>query len=172
MVPTWDLVLLIFFAASLIYGFLMGKEKVIVTLLGAYVGLVVANQWADSALGWLTNQSSPVIDNEWVSGNVSVFMVKVTLFIISILVIALCSGLAVHSFIGGNGVIGLVAQLVYSLMSAALIATSIISFLPEDSMGQLTDGSVVAAALINYYDWLLILPVILMLVAGWWARRD
>jgi len=173
MVLTWDLVLIVFFVASIIYGFLMGREKIIVTLLGAYVGLVIANQWAGSALGWLTDQStSPVISGEWVSGNISIFAVKVFLFIGSLLIIALSSGLAVNSFVGGSSMMGLVIQLGYSLLSAALIAASIIQFLPDDSKNQLLEGSSIASILIGYYAVFLFMPVALMLVGGFLSRRE
>ncbi len=173
MVLTWDLVLIVFFSASIVYGFLMGREKIVVTLLGAYVGLVIANQWAGSALGWLTDQSaSPVIDGEWVSGNISIFAVKVFLFIASILIIALSSGLAVNSFIGGNSMMGLMIQLGYGLLGAALIAASIIQFLPNESRNQLLEGSSIASVLISYYAVLLFAPVALMLVGGFLSRRE
>lgn len=173
MVLTWDLVLIVFFVASIIYGFLIGREKIIVTLLGAYVGLVIANQWAGNALGWLTDQStSPAIDGEWISGNISIFAIKVGLFIASLLIIALCSGLVVQSFMGGNGLMGLMVQLGYSLLSAALIAASIIQFLPEESKNQLVEGSGIASLLISYYAVILFMPVMLMLVGSFLSRRD
>lgn len=171
MVPTWDLVLLVFLGASLVYGFLMGQEKVIITLLGTYVGLVVANQWAASALGFLAGQSSSVLSSEWISGNVSIFTAKVILFTVTLLIIAMCGGLVTHSFMGG-GLMGLFIQLSYSFLSAALIASSILQFLPEDTKNQITEGSFIAAPLINYYSWWLVLPVLLIALTGFLARKE
>jgi len=171
MVPTWDLVLLVFLGASLVYGFLMGQEKVIITLLGAYVGLVVANQWATSALGFLAGQSSPVLSNEWISGNISVFTTKVILFTVTLLIIAICGGLVTHSFMSG-GLIGLFIQLGYSFLSAALIASSVLQFLPEDTKNQITEGSFIVAPLIHYYSWWLVLPVLFIAVTRFLARKE
>jgi len=172
MVPTWDLVLLIFLAVSLIYGFLMGREKVILSLLGAYVGLVVANQWATSAFGLITNHSSTLLNDKFVSGNVSIFTVKVALFVVTILIIAFRGGLLAHSFMGGRGVVALLVQTGYSFLNATLIAASILEFLPPDVKARVVEGSMIAGPLVSAYAWWLILPVILMFVTGFLSRGD
>ena len=172
MVPTWDLVLLIFLAVSLIYGFLMGREKVILTLLGAYVGLVIANQWATSAFGLITDNSSSVLNDQFISGNVSIFTVKVVLFVITILIIAFRGGLLAHSFMGGRGLMALLVQTGYSFLNAALIAASILEFLPVDVKARIVEGSLIAGPLVSAYAWWLVLPVILMAMTGFLSRED
>jgi hypothetical protein len=164
MVPTWDLVLLVFLGASLVYGFLMGREKVIVTMLGAYVGLVIANQWGAAAFSMINHQNA-VINNEWMSGNLSVFVVKVVLFAAVLLLVALKGGLLSHS-LGGGGLMGFAVQAGYSALNAALIASSVLNFLPEETRKQVVDGSLIAAPLVNLYAWWLILPLLFMLVAS------
>src|SRR4030042_6374343 len=106
MVPTWDLVLLVFLGASVIYGFLMGQEKVLMTLLGAYVGLVIANQWGASAYGLLTGGQVTAISSEWIEGNVSVFTIKVVLFVAALWIVALRGGMLASAFVGGRGLMG------------------------------------------------------------------
>ncbi|OGB74333.1 hypothetical protein A2V68_01090 [candidate division Kazan bacterium RBG_13_50_9] len=172
MVPTWDLVLLVFLGASVIYGFLMGQEKVLMTLLGAYVGLVIANQWGASAYGLLTGGQVTAISSEWIEGNVSVFTIKVVLFVAALLIVALRGGMLASAFVGGRGLMGLVVQVGYSLLSAALIAGSILEFLPEETKLQITDGSLIAGPLLSYYSWLLVMPVLLMAIAGFLNRGE
>lgn len=165
MVPTWDLVILVFFAASLVYGFLMGREKILITLLGAYVGLVIANQWGASAFALLTGDAT--IFNDSVSGTLSVFTVKVVLFALVILVVALKGGLLSHAFAGGRGLMGMATQVAFSLLSAALIAGSVIDFLPAETKNQIVEGSsLVVGPLVTYYAWWLILPIVVMAVTG------
>jgi len=169
MVPTWDLVLLVFFAASVVYGFLMGKDKIMVTILGAYVGLVIANQWGARVFS-LVSEESAVLNDSWIQGNLSVFIVKVVLFAIVLLIVALRGGLLTQ-ITGNNGVMGMVMPLVYSVFSAALIAASVLDFLPEDPRRQVIEKSIIAAPLVAYYSWWLILPIGLMLVTGWFSRE-
>jgi len=169
MVPTWDLVLLVFFAASIVYGFLMGKDKIMVTILGAYVGLVIANQWGARVFS-LVSEESAVLNDSWIQGNLSVFIVKVVLFAIVLLIVALRGGLLTQ-ITGNNGVMGMVMPLVYSVFSAALIAASVLDFLPEDTRRQVIEKSIIAAPLVAYYSWWLILPIGLMLVTGWFSRE-
>jgi len=170
MAPTWDLVLIVFFVASVIYGFLMGKDKIMVTILGAYVGLVIANQWGARVFE-VVSQQSGVLDTGWMHGNLSVFIVKVALFSLVLLIVALRSGW-LTGILGGNaGVMGLAIPLVYGILSAALIAASILDFLPEETRQQVIEKSSLAAPLVAYYSWWLILPVILILVSGWFSKE-
>ncbi|MFH1088317.1 MAG: hypothetical protein V1719_00565 [Patescibacteria group bacterium] len=169
MVPTWDLVLLVFFAASVVYGFLMGKDKIMVTILGAYVGLVIANQWGARVFSIVSEQSA-VLDDSWIKGNLSVFIVKVILFAVVLLIVALRCGMIPQ--IGNNGgILGMVMPLLYSIFSAALIAASILDFLPEETRNQVVEKSIIAAPLVVYYSWWLILPIGLMLMTGWFSRE-
>lgn len=169
MVPTWDLVLLVFFTASVVYGFLMGKDKIMVTILGTYVGLVIANQWGARVFNIVSEQSA-VLNDSWIKGNLSVFIVKVALFAIVLLIVALRGGL-IPQFHANGGVLGMVMPLLYSVFSAALIAASILDFLPEETRNQVIEKSVIAAPLVAYYSWWLIIPVLLMFMTGWFSRE-
>ncbi len=169
MAPTWDLVLLVFFAASVVYGFLMGKDKTLITILGAYVGLVIANQWGARVFSLVSSQTD-VLNTGWMQGNLAIFFVKVILFALIILVIAQRGGWLAHAP-STIGVFGMVMPLVYSVLSAALIAASILDFLPEETRKQVIEKSVVAAPLVAYYSWWLILPVLLIIVSGWFSKE-
>ena len=171
MVPTWDLVLLVFLGASLVYGFLMGREKVIITLLGSYVGLVIANQWGASAFS-MVSQENQVINNGWMDGNLSIFVVKVVLFAAVMLLIAMKGGVMLHGSMGGGGAMGFVVQAGYSVLNAALIASSILNFLPDETKQQVVSGSLIAAPLVNLYSWFLILPLIFMIVASLISKSE
>ncbi|MFH0912447.1 MAG: hypothetical protein V1807_02195 [Patescibacteria group bacterium] len=170
MVPTWDLVLLVFFAASLIYGFLMGKDKILVTILGAYVGLVIANQWGDRVFNFVAQQTE-ILNTGWMQGSLSIFVAKVVLFAFVLLIIAMKGGWLVRPVLGGGGVFGMVLPLVYSMASAVLIAASVLDFLPEETRGQVIEKSMVAAPLVHYYAVWLVLPVIIIWVSSWFTKE-
>ncbi|MFA5967254.1 MAG: hypothetical protein WC805_01930 [Patescibacteria group bacterium] len=167
--PTWDVVLLVFFAASLVYGFLLGKDKMMITILGAYVGLVIANQWGARVFE-LVSQQSGVLDTSWMQGSLSIFVVKTALFALVILIIALKGGWLAHPP-GNMGIFGTVMPVVYSMLNAALISASILDFLPEETLKQVIEKSVIAGPLVAYYSWWLILPVVFILVSGWLTRE-
>lgn len=161
MSPTWDLALLVFFAASVVYGFLMGREKIIVSILGSYVGLVVANQWGEGVFEALIDQSA--VNTEWLQGNLAVFITKVVLFTVVILIVALKGGLLAEATGLNGSFLASAMPLVFSLSSAVLIASSVLDFLPEETKNQIVSESVVAAPLVGYYSWWLILPIILLM---------
>ena len=111
-----------------------------------------------------------MLNDSWIQGNLSVFIVKVVLFAIVLLIVALRGGLLTQ-ITGNNGVMGMVMPLVYSVFSAALIAASVLDFLPEDTRRQVIEKSIIAAPLVAYYSWWLILQIGLMLVTGWFSRE-
>ena len=169
MMPTWDVVLLVFFAASIVYGFLLGKDKIMVTILGAYVGLVIANQWGARVFDLVSTQSG-VLNTGWMHGNLSVFIVKTSLFALVLLIVALKGGWLLHPP-GGMGVFGMTMPLMYSVLNATLIAASVLDFLPEETRKQVVEKSIIAAPLVAYYSWWLILPVLLIFVLGWFSKE-
>lgn len=170
MAPTWDLVLLVFFAASVVYGFLMGKDKTMITILGAYVGLVIANQWGARVFNLVSSQTG-VLDTSWMQGNLAIFIVKVVLFTLVLLIIAQKGGWLMRAPGGNSGLFSMVIPLVYSGLSAALIAASVLDFLPDDTRRQVIEKSLIAAPLVAYYSWWLILPIFLILVTGWFSKE-
>jgi len=170
MVPSWDLVLLVFGGASVVYS-LMLREKVVVTLLAAYAGMIVADRWGVALYDVLTKQSTGVLNEQFVNGNVSVLTVQIALFAAVMLVIALRGGVLIHPDSVGIGFMSYLVLMLYGLLTAAVIASALLGFVPQEQLDQIYEGSKVAKQLVDYQAWLLVMPLILMLISGW-GQKD
>lgn len=171
MSPSWDLVLLVFGGASVVYS-LMLREKVVVTVLAAYAAIIVADRWGVSLYKVISEESGeflkkPLLDG----GELSIFTVQVVLFAVTMLVIALRGGVLIHPESVGRGFFSIFFLIAYGLATATMIASAIIGFMPPDYASQLYESSVMAKQLVDYQAWLLIAPLILMIVSGW-GHRD
>lgn len=159
MSPTWDLVLIVFFLVSALYGLLL-RERVVVTLLGTYAAILVADKWGE-AIYKLLAQNSPLLAS---SGSASVFAVQLSLFVLVVLVVSLKGGILIHPESVGRGLFANLVMALYGLLAAALIASFVLGFLPRETREILLEASRLARFVANYTTWWLILPLALMLV--------
>lgn len=171
MIPNWDVVFLAFGGVSLVYG-LMLRERVVVTLLGAYAAMIVADRWGEALYNVVTEQGSQILNQALLNGNISVFTVQLVLFSIVMLIVALRGGILVHHDAMGFGIMAHLVQMIYGLLIAAMIASVILGFLPEDQLQIIYENSEFAKPLVDYQAWLLIAPLLLMFFAGWGRRLD
>ncbi|MEZ4210292.1 MAG: hypothetical protein R3B38_01075 [Patescibacteria group bacterium] len=171
MIPNWDVVFLAFGGVSLVYG-LMLRERIVVTLLGAYAAMIVADRWGEALYNVVTEQGSQILNQALINGNVSVFTVQLVLFSIVMLIIALRGGVFIHHEAMGAGIMAHIVQMIYGLLIAAMIASVILGFLPADQLQVIYENSEFAKPLVDYQAWLLIAPLILMFFAGWGRRFD
>lgn len=169
MVPTWDIVLLVFGGASVVYG-LMLRERVVVTLLGAYAGMIVADRWGEAVYRIITDQAPAILNQEIIGGNVSVLTVQISLFAIVLLIVALKGGVLIHPASLGVGLMSHGVLVLYGVLGAALVGSAILGFLPSDQLEMIYESSRMARYLVDYQTWILIAPLIVMLLSGWGVR--
>lgn len=171
MIPNWDIVFLAFGGVSLVYG-LMLRERVVVTLLGAYAAMIVADRWGQALYNVVTEQGGQILNQNLVNGNVSVFTVQLVLFAVVMLIIALKGGVMIHPDSMGASFMSHLVQMIYGLLIAAMIASVILGFVPTDQVQAIYDNSQIAKPLVDYQAWLLVAPLILMFISGWGHRPD
>jgi len=156
--PSWDLVLMIFFMVSLLYGLLL-RERVVVTLLGAYAAVLITEHWGEAIYKLLSQ--GPLSGSQ---ENLSIFTVQLVLLVAILLVVSLKGGILIHPASVGRGLIAHLVMALYGLLAAALIASAVIGFLPPATQEILLESSNLARFISSHTTWWLILPIILMLV--------
>lgn len=157
---------MVFGGASVVYSLMM-REKVVMTLLAAYAGMIVADRWGVALYNLLTKQSTGVLNEQFVHGNVSVLTVQIALFAIVMLVIALRGGILVHPDSVGIGFMSYIVLMLYGLLTAAVIASALLGFVPKEQLDVIYSSSKIAKQLVDYQAWLLVAPLILMVISGW-----
>lgn len=121
--PTWDLFILVFFViAALLYGVSLGRDRIIVIMVGLYMALAVIAH-------------TPFITDLTAEININRFAVKFSIFIgLFVLFFFLLSRSALSQTLGNNVHLGGWLQvLIYSILHVGLLISITLSFLPSSS---------------------------------------
>lgn len=124
--PTWDMFIFIFFiAAVFVYGFSLGRDRVVVILTSAYMALAVVN----AAPYLQTIQKQLGIDK--------MFAIQLITFIVLFLVIFIL--MSRSGLVGSGNTQGAWWQVIlFSFLQVGLLISIILSFLPGGSAGNLS----------------------------------
>jgi hypothetical protein len=163
--PSWDLVITLTFVIGVTYGFIMLRDKVLVTLLSLFAGNVIANMFAEPIQKFFSGDTA-ILNKIWVESSASPFAIKLVLFGAVILIIGAKSGLGGRR--SGFSVFELVA---YSFFNVCIALSTIFSFMPAEQLKGYTDASKLAAFLIHHQLLWFIAPLVILAVIGHASNR-
>ena len=125
----WDLfIILIFLIAVLVYGFFLGRNRMVILLISSYFSLTIINvlPWSKiSSLGWLRLEQSPSA-----SLRILVFLGMILLFYFLIPRSVLSSTLRIKK----RGDASWLQLFILSIVQIGLLAVVILSFLPIEAI--------------------------------------
>lgn len=168
--PTWDLFISLFFIVIIVFAFILRRDKIGVVIVSIYIGLAIASELGNT-LYILFTGGSYVADHIWVKSNISLFAIKLFLFIGLILFLSLKGEHAEVGEAGGQTIVGTILTGVYGFLSAGLIISSVILFLGEENRMILFSQSRLADLIMDYRIWWLVLPIIVMMVTSIWRGK-
>lgn len=160
--PSWDLIITLFFIVAIAYGFILQRDKTVITLISVYVGLVVVQVFAGPLQDFFAGEKT-VFGQLFIKSSASPFTIKTLLFAAIIALVSAKSGLSSK----GESSISPLEIFGFSFLNAALIISSIFFFMPEGTRLTFIESSRLANFLISYHTWWIILPVIMLIVTGW-----
>lgn len=166
MTPSWDLFITIFFIVGTAYGMMLQRERAVVSLVTIYVALVVTQILTEPVTQFFLGEKT--IKSFFINGNVSPFTVQTALFIGLLILVTTKSGLSGER--SGSSLLSPFEVFVYSFLSTALIATTIISYLPDATRAGILAQSSMASFLATHHTYWLLLPIAAIVVFGW-SRR-
>jgi len=167
-IPTWDLFIMLFFLIAVAYGFLLGKNRIILTLLTTYIMLAVANEVGDSLLA----------ANFILKSGSSTFVLKTSVFLIAIFLLAILfsSRTAIAKYAAredeSTSMGSIVFTVIYSFLSAGLIITSIIYFMTPEGRAEFFAQSHWAKVMMDLRIWWLILPLFIVVFENFKRKRN
>lgn len=154
-----------FLIAAAIYGFVLPKNKVTVVALSTYAALAVASIWSDSVFRFLTSRGNSL--GSW-TANLSMFTVSAGLFILFIVVIAVRGGVTADEQKSGS--FGPIINAVLGFLTAGLIITSIMSFMPDGLRENLITTSKMANLIFKYHTGWIVLPTLVIVCTSFFRR--
>lgn len=169
-VPSWDLFLTIFFIVSIGYSFVLQRDKVVVTLLAIYAGIVIANI-AGVPLQQLFNGEKTVADSLFISANASPFSVQTGVFLLTVIIVSVRSGLgSSRSSSGSRGKLSTFELGLYSFLNTALILAAVFSFMAPEAQTKFAETSRIANMIITREVWWFVAPLIALAATGGLGR--
>lgn len=166
--PSWDLFIAIFFIIGVAYGFILQREKVVVTLVTVYVSLVATQTLMPLVLQFFAGDKT-LFNSIYLRANASPFGIQASLFTILIVLLTVRSGLTGHR---SRGFLIPIEVLIYSALNSALVLSSILSFMPAEAQASLATSSKFAKLIIAHHTWWLVLPVLMLILTGIRAKRE
>lgn len=160
--PTWDLLIGLVFVLAIAYGFMLQREKVVVTTISIYVGLVMVSVLTGTLQEFFAGDRA-LFNKVFIRGTTSPFAIQTGVFLGTIVALTARSGLSGGS---GRGLLSPIELFGYSFLNAALIIVSILSFLPDEMRSAILDSSQLGTLLVSFQGWLLVLPVLFLIVLG------
>lgn len=161
-VPTWDLFLILFFIIGVAYGFILQRDKTVITLISVYVALVITQVLTLPIQEFFAGERT-VLGQFFIKANVSAFTLQTILFAGVIALVSAKSGISGRD---SGGLMSPIEVFGFSLLNTALIISSIFFFMPEAMRAGFDESSKIAHFLIQYHIWWIVLPIILLIFTG------
>lgn len=173
MSPSWDLFIIIFFIIAVVFGIAMGRERSMVGIIAAYMGLVVANIWGNSIYNLIGGGVGAQVGNAVsFSATTSPFFIKATIFILVLVLLIIKGDFLKRATTSHVGVGSIFASSLYSFLNAGIIVIALISFLGDSQRTDLLTQSNLINLVQQYQVWWMTLPVVLMVILGFKEKED
>jgi hypothetical protein len=163
-VPSWDLFLSIFFIVSIGYSFVLQRDKVVVTLLAIYAGIVLANITGEPLQAFFQGDKT-IGDQIFIKANASPFTIAAGVFLLTTILVSVRSGLGNRGS-SSSSRLTLFELGLFSFLNSALILTAIFSFMDPEARAVFAEQSRIAKVFIDRETWWMVAPLIALIATG------
>lgn len=166
MTPSWDMFIMLFFIALTAYGFLLQRDKAVVTMISIYVALVVTMVLADPIQGFFAGEKA-IMNQVFIRSSANAFTVQTVIFLITIGLISVKSGIEGRSSDGS-----MIEIFGFSFLNAALVVSTILFFMDPAKRDAIAASSKLANILVSYQVWWIVLPVAFLIFTGFSRKSN
>lgn len=160
--PSWDLAITVVFIVGIAFGYILQKDKIVQTLLGVYVGLIMTQAVAGNIQHFFQGDTT-LFNQVWIKANADPFTIRALIFLGTIMLVSTKANVSSNK---AKGALSPLEIVVYSVLTTGLIVCSLFYFMPEEARTTFVMTSRMAKLVINNYIWWITLPVLFMLVSG------
>lgn len=148
----------IFVAITVLYGFMMQREKIMAALLASYMGMVIVSIWAEPIKQFFEGKKT--VANTWIQSDASPATIKIVLFLLIVAIVAAKADIA----IGRESAMAPIEVLLYSFVTGVLIASTVFSYMPESTQSAIMSQTKLVHFLKDYRTLWLLAPILLILI--------
>ena len=145
-------------AITVLYGFMMQREKIMAALLSCYMGMVIVSVWAEPIKQFF--EGKKLIANTWIQSGASPATIKISLFLIIVGIVAAKADISVGR---DSNLMAPFEILAYSFITGVLIAATVFKYLPDATQEQIISQTHLVHFLKDYYTLWLLSPIALIL---------
>lgn len=167
--PTWDLIITLLLIVGIGYGVVLQRERILSTLVGIYIGIVIAQNWGPSVYQFLSG-NNVLWDQLWIKSNASPFAIKAVLFGLVVILLTVKSDFA-QSIRESKAPLSGLMVIAYSFLTTTLAISAVLSFLPKAQLNAITTRSNLADFLVSHYILWIVLPIIALIVGAFVSGR-
>ena len=146
----------IFVAITVLYGFMMQREKIMAALLSCYLGMVIVSTWSDKLQAFFEGKRT--VANTWIAADASPATIKIVVFLLIVGLVASKADIG----IGRDTALAPIELLAYSFITGILISATVFSYLPDATQATIISQTKLVHFLKDYYTFWLIAPIILI----------
>jgi len=154
----------IFIAITVLYGFMMQRDKIMSALLACYMGMVIVSVWAEPIKQFFEGKKT--LANTWIQSDASPATIKIVLFLIVVSLVAAKADIALGR---ERSLSAPIETLFYSAITAILLAGTVFKYLPNATQAQIISQTNFVHYLKDYYTFFLIAPIVVIVVLS--SRR-
>lgn len=154
----------IFVAITVLYGFMMQRDKIMAALMSCYMGMVVVSFWSGSIQAFFEGKKT--IANTWIAASISPSTVKILLFLLIVGIVASKADIAVGR---ERSLSAPLETFFYSAITGILISATIFKYLPDTTQATILGQTHFVHFLKDYYTLWLLAPIIVIVVIS--SRR-
>ena len=163
---TWDIGILAAFGLLLAYSLLIRKHKALATLVSVYIAYVMTGTWGERIAEFFMGDRV-LMNQVWIKANASPFVVQAILLVV--LTFLLSSFLKLG---GRRSRYSVVEVVIYSISTLALAVMFIISFMTPEYRDVVLAASRIMPHIYNWREWILGVPVLLMVFFGIYSTEE
>jgi hypothetical protein len=141
---SWDLFVIVFFSVIIAYSFIVGRNATLKIIIGTYIATLTADGLANLVRQYIS-PNVPLLsgpDSEQIY-----IVMKIVVFIIAVVVIAVKGGFEVNILMERQAVVRILSTFVFGALNAGLIVSTLLIYVSGFSLIGMQDAAVSVAGL-------------------------
>ncbi len=166
MIMTWNIFIAFCILISVLYGFILQRNKIILTMINVYIALAVVGVLGGGFNVAVQNAGEVILNETFAERFFSLFITQTFLFVALIILLSI-RGEHAKALSEVKVQHPLILSFLYSLLFALIVCSTILSFLPPDIQASINEQSFIVSFVMSKQSWWVVLPVISMIVTSY-----
>ncbi|HPH78528.1 MAG TPA: hypothetical protein PLH65_00395 [bacterium] len=166
MVLSWNIFIIFCVLISVLYGFILQRNKIVLTLLNVYIALSVVGVLGNSFNNIAQRAGEAMLNQGFAERFFSLFITQTFLFVALIIILSIRGE---HAKALGDVKVQhpMILSFIYSVLFALIVSSTILSFLPVEVQSGIVQQSNIVGWIMAKQVWWVVTPVILMIVTSY-----